>query len=511
MKFIKNNRNELFIFLVLLVSYAYFFPRWANWSQNSRLNLVLAIVDDETLAIDNYYQSSGDYFCFDRETQQGGCEHGGRVYSDKAPGVSFLAVPVYAIFRPILNASPVQQLFDTVGRNPAFANSVDEGQADLQIDRLYTAAVLYLVTVITISIPAAFLGVILYRFLGFFDTSGRWRIGVVLLYGLATSAFPYSGAFYGHQLIAVLLFGAFFITFLISQSVISPAWIIISGLMLGYAVISEYPSVLIAGIVFIYACLVLPDRRWIIVLILSGLPPGLLLMAYDWAIFRNILPLGYNYSELYKDNVHADGFISLVGPNLQAMWGITFGSFRGIFFVSPILLLAFPGFIKWWQSGKYRGELIVCIGAVISFFLFNGSSVMWHGGFGVGPRYLVPMLPFMATGLGIFILSWKDKMWAKLLVMILGSWSFLVIWVETIGGQRFPDWTPNPLFNYSLPKILSNDIARNLGMALGLSGIPSLIPLIAILAILTVLWFALNQKFRHSRISGTCTQQAGNQ
>ncbi|RMF41200.1 MAG: hypothetical protein D6755_12845, partial [Anaerolineae bacterium] len=45
-----------------------------------------------------------------------------------------------------------------------------------------------------------------------------------------------------------------------------------------------------------------------------------------------------------------------------------------------------------------------------------------------------------------------------------------------------PDWTPNPLFNYSLPYWREGNIARNLGMALGLKGISSLLPLLMILA-----------------------------
>ena len=68
----------------------------------------------------------------------------------------------------------------------------------------------------------------------------------------------------------------------------------------------------------------------------------------------------------------------------------------------------------------------------------------------------------------------------------LTLWSVLFVWTETIGGQSFPDWTGNPLFNYSLPRLLRGDIARNWGTIAGLSGWASLLPLAVILGIL--LW-----------------------
>ena len=493
---LKRHRNELIIFVVLLLCYSYFLPRWANWSQNSRLALVLAIVDEGTLSIDSYYQHTGDYFCFNRETGEGGCDRGGAHYSDKAPGTAFLAVPVYAAAKPILRSEPVQQLLSRLAQGDVFGETLNEQGSGLKTDKIYFATVLYLVTVVVVSIPSAVLGTLIYKFLGIFSRRNDWRVAAALLYGLTTNAFPYSGAFYGHQIVACLLFGAFYLAFLIGQKRLSPRWTVLVGLMLAYALITEYPTALIAAAIFGYTLIILPDRRWVIGLVLSGLPPGVLMMAYDWAIFRNVLPLGYQYSELYKDNVHAQGFLSLVGPNVKALWGITFGSFRGLFFVAPILLLAVAGFVVWWRRKQYRLEWAVCLWAVVSFFLFNGSSTMWHGAFSIGPRYLVPMLPFMAVGLGAFVIYQGAHWWTKLLVAVLGIWSFAVVWIEALGGQRFPDWTPNPLFNYSLPKFIAGDIARNLGMGAGLHGHLSLLPLLVALIGLGLVYFYRSSRRR---------------
>jgi hypothetical protein len=310
-----------------------------------------------------------------------------------------------------------------------------------------------------------------------------WSVGIVLIYGLATGAFPYAGAFYSHQLTAFLLFGAFYIAYFIHARGISPRWSLVAGFMLSYSIISEYPTVLIAAAVFLYLCLALPQKRWIVWVIVAGIPPGLLLMAYNLAIFHTPLPVGYEYSALFAE-LHSQGLISLTYPHAEALWGITFGSFRGLFYVSPVLLIGIIGFWPWWRSGKFRAEWVVCVWSVVSFFLFNGSSVMWQGGFSIGPRYLIPMLPFLVIGIGAFARRWGDELWARVLTIVLAAWSLVVVWAQTLGGQNYPDWTPEPLFNYSLPRLIANDFARNLGMALNLRGWASLFPLALVLVVL---------------------------
>src|SRR5512145_3109553 len=96
------------LFLLLLVAYAYFFPRWADWGQNSKLDLTMAIVDQGTFVIDDYYENTGDYALYQ-----------GKHYSDKAPGTSFLGVPFYALFKGLASTSLVDGLINRLANNPA--------------------------------------------------------------------------------------------------------------------------------------------------------------------------------------------------------------------------------------------------------------------------------------------------------------------------------------------------------------------------------------------------------
>jgi hypothetical protein len=463
--------TALWLFLLLLVCTAYFFPRWADWNQNSRLDLVMAIVDQGTFCIDDYYQNTGDYALFE-----------GHHYSDKAPGTSFLGVPVYWVFTRLVSLGPIENLVARLGANPAVVATLASEGTGLAADKVYYALALTFVTFFTVAIPSALLGVLLYVWAGYATQNPLHRLGVPLIYALLTNAFPYSNMFFGHQIVATLLFAAFLVLFRIERREMQPAWLLPVGFLLGYAVITEYPTALIAAGLCVYAFCVVPDRRWLVGLVLGGLVPAVLLMAYNYAIFHTPLPVGYHYSELYTEQ-HSTGLLSLSYPRPDALWGITFGSYRGLFFISPILLLAVAGLVVWGRRRTYRRAWWLCLYAVVIFFLFNGSSIMWQGGWSVGPRYLLPMLPFLATGLVFFFDAWGKRRWARLVTGLLAAWSLFAVWAESIGGQHFPDWTPNPLFNYSLPNLTADNIARNAGMLLRLSGWTSLLPLAAIMAV----------------------------
>ncbi len=83
----KNLLSGILIGAVLLVSYAYFYQgSGGDWNQNARFDLTRAIVEQHTLHIDAYHRNTGPKSVY-----------GGHYYSDKAPGVSLVAVPALAV------------------------------------------------------------------------------------------------------------------------------------------------------------------------------------------------------------------------------------------------------------------------------------------------------------------------------------------------------------------------------------------------------------------------------
>lgn len=461
-------RDAILIFIILLVSYVYVLPRWADWSQNSRLNLVRALVELNTTRIDAYVANTGDYAIYNDHS-----------YTDKPPGLSFVGLPFYAAALPLIEQPQIASLLEKVAGGGALSTTLNAEGSGLKADKIRHFVAQTLLSVVTVALPAAALGSLLYFVLVWLGMSRPVSILGTLGYGLATPAAAYAGNFYSHQFVAALLFGAFALLLFSPgrKQGIGIVRALLFGLLCGFVVISEYPTAIIVAALGIYALTRLRPIE-IVFAILGGLPPLALMAAYDLAAFGTIWPVGYSHSALWQDQHHT-GFMSITYPHPEALWGLLFSSFRGLFVRAPWLLLALPGAVIWWRSRKQRGAWWLCLVGVVGLTLFYGSSIMWWGGFGIGPRYLVPMLPFLALMATFGLQAAWSRPALKILSVVLILISAALTWLETLAGQSFPtDAIREPWLEYTLPAWEQGDIARNLGTALGLHGALSLIPLL---------------------------------
>lgn len=468
--------------LILLFVYAYFFPRWADWNQNTRLNLTLSIVETGSLTIDRYHENTGDKLYYQ-----------GRYYSDKAPGLSFAAVPVYGIMLPILNSPPISAVLDRLGSSSALEATLNPEGTGVNRQKIIFAVSQYVFTVLLVSLPSALLGLLLFRFLGRFNPSPWPRLALVLAYGLGTAALPYSTVFYSHQLGAVLTFTAFFLVFRIRWEG-APRWHLwTAGALLGFSLLSENPTAIMAAAVGLYAVFGLRDWKAGFPLALAAVPFVLLWLGYNYARFGDPLELGYQYHATFTAHAQA-GPAGFAGFRWQAFWDITFSPYKGLFFRSPFLLLAVPAFVQLWRSSRLRLELWVTLAIVILYFIHASSFYDWGGGHTAGPRYLVSMLPFLAYPI-IVLLDARAWRWVFTALAFLST---LLISAEALAGQHFPyQEMRNPWSEYVLPSWQSGDIARNLGTVLGLSSWYSLIPLFIVIGVAAwILFKGLNLRLR---------------
>ena len=169
--------------LLLFVSYAYFLPRRVDWNQNGRMDLVFAIVDQGTLAIDDYRSNTGDYAHF-----------GDHYYSDKAPGTSFLGVPVYWAFRTVARLPVIGDLLERIAAGAAPGPESPQEGAGLFPWRGYFALSLYVTMLGAIAFPSALLGLLVYRMARQLGAGITDAILLTTVYGLGTGAFPYGSA-----------------------------------------------------------------------------------------------------------------------------------------------------------------------------------------------------------------------------------------------------------------------------------------------------------------------------
>jgi hypothetical protein len=463
------------VFALLFVSYAYFY-QGGGWNENSRFDLVRAIVDDHTLAIDAYHENTGDKAHF-----------GGHYYSDKAPGLSLVSVPIYAFLR----------LF-----RPFFWT-----------EHGFVVVASYWVTLLTVGVAGAAAGAFSYR-------AGR-KLGATPFgavvgsagYGLGTIAFPLSTMLFGHQLAAFLLFLGFFWAWECKEEPVRWKAACVP-LLLGAAVLVELPTAPAAVGLAAYHAGLKPTRRTLLFAGLAALPV-LGLGAYFAAAFDSPLRVGYQWlaDPSSRDEMRNRGLVGLTYPHISVIAELLMGRFRGLLPYSPILLLSVPGFLIALSSnvetdGAPEGVLAerrraakVALGVCCYFVLFVSSYTWWQGGSSFGSRHLAPMLPFFALPVAL-VASRRPLLSTALLVP-----SLAVMLIVTSVQPKVNERLQNPFWAGLLPAfsrgvVAANDVcpaigrigntphhglvqharydAFNVGMLLGGRGPRSLAPLLAV-------------------------------
>ncbi len=415
------------VILLLFLAYAYFIPRGSLWNADTRIFLAASIVDRGQLNIDPYAPYTGDKAAYD-----------GHYYSDKAPGSSLLAVPVYVFVKLTLyqGKTPYLQLL-----------SASDAQRTDFLPR-------YLMTLLLVGMPAAVLGGLIFQFLAYLGLGPGGRMVLALGYGLGTIAFAFSTLFFSHQMVALLLFAAFSILFKIRRGTLAQRHYLTAGVLVGYAIITEYPTALIVGCLMVYAFF--PARHWRSLLLLAvGMVPSLAIAAvYNTLCFG--APWNQGYANLAGPESfrvgQSQGFMGITFPHLDALWQTTFGPYRGLFLLSPFLLMAAPGFVWLFrQCRAWRSEAWLWLGIVVVYFLFSISYYAWDGGYSLGPRQFIPALPFLALPIALAL---KRRGWVRVLTTALIALSIVVV---TLATAVFPLNDPrfdSPLTQNVLPLLL---------------------------------------------------------
>jgi hypothetical protein len=136
-------------------------------------------------------------------------------------------------------------------------------------------------------------------------------------------------------------------------------------------------------------------RRWsdVVRYVAAGVPSAVALLGYQALAFGSPFESGYD-----QKAVHEDATLFITGiPKLSNLWSYLFGS-RGMFIFTPIVAVGLVGLVLRWRDRRDQGaatSLAVCAG----FMLLQAGWVNPWGGEAPGPRYLIPMLPFLGLGL----------------------------------------------------------------------------------------------------------------
>jgi len=464
--------------LVLFASYAYFVPS-PGWNQNSRFALTRALVEHGSTIIDESHETTGDKSFRDVH-----------FYSDKAPGASLLAAIPYAAFHllsritsgelPGVAVISQDPRAAKAGRSPTIAERKPGDR--LVYNRAHRLGS-YVATVLSVGVISV-LGALAMWLVALRMAAGRVVVAstCALVWGLGTPAFAYSTALYGHQICGALLMLGFAAVVLAPKNP-DRAIAIAIGMALGLAVATEYTAIVPAALLALFWW----SRQGVHAAVWLGagaLPWTIVLAVYHTVAFGHPLSTGYDWVWLPE---FAEGMRVRYGigtPDPSALLAITFGAYRGLFYVAPVLLLAVWGLARacFVRTGNLLDATSARVAAAVCIYylLLNAGYYMWDGGAAIGPRHAVPMIGLLALGL----------VHARIAVphafAVLAGVSTIQLLLATAAMPEAPQHG-DPLWEFALGNVLHRDastdaLASNLGLLLGLPGIWSLVPLVALWA-----------------------------
>jgi hypothetical protein len=347
-------------------------------NQLAHFSLVRALADG-TAVVDPYHWETKDLSWYH-----------GHYYSTKAPGLAFLTVGPYYV----LDHSGVLGLLSRI------------------TGATKTAVALWLLGLIGAVLPTGVL-LLLLRRVGNTLEAGFGTIAAVTA-GLCTLLFPFATLFFGHALSVALGFAAFALLWRAGDDRLRPA---LAGLLAGLAVTSEYPLALVAAALGLYA--VGKGGDWIRrgALYAAGVVLGVLpLLLYNWWAFGSPLHLSYENAILQPGvtghdvlGANDEGWFGVSTPDRQVGAQLLFG-YIGLVTVTPVVVAGAAGLVLLWRKG-WRGEAVLAAALVIAFVIYNSAYTIPFGGGTPGPRFLIPILPFVALGFAAAYRAWP---WATL-------------------------------------------------------------------------------------------------
>jgi hypothetical protein len=388
---------------------------------------------------------------------------GGKVFSDKAPGLSIAAVP--SIW--------------TVGSLLPRASSSD-------LPSYWPLR--HLLTLLLVALPTVGLTILIANAVP--EAERSTRSALVAIAALGTPLWTYGTVFFGHAPAAFLITAAWFLLLGIpgTDMTLDLRRAAVGGVMAGLAFATEYPALLLVGIVF--AALLV--RRTAPAILLSA-AAGAVVGAMP-ALLYHQLAFGAPWLTGYAMKAHGDfqiiheqGISGVAVPTLEGLWGVIFGMRRGLFYYCPLFLLTPLGL---WRMVKGRGwrDAGPLLAAVVTYVCFAAGFVDWTAGWCAAARHLVPIIGLLTVialyGAGSLAENRFGAVLVAVLIAVSGTHAVLSIALT----PYFP-----PEFSAPFAQLVLPSLADGAGFSNLLSSVLRIPPWIAVIlgsatALSTLAW-----------------------
>ena len=362
-----RRRRRLALVAIVLVGLAYAtLIQSFSWNQTSHYDLIRALNSGGT-TIDRYQANTGDKAVYR-----------GHYYSARAPGLALFSLPFY----DALNIVNAESWTDAHVAPPNHRG--DE--------------MIYLIGLWGSVLPGFVLLLLVFGVAERF-APGYGAASAVAL-GLGTMVLPLSTLLFSHVFAACLGFAAFWLMLREREGPPSMLLLGLAGLLMGYAIASEYPLAFVAVVLALFLLSRRDSLNPLGVLrrggayALGGLIGIVPLLLYNHYAFHSWTHLAY--SDVPRQH---KGFFGIEAPSLRVLDTLLFDS-RGLLTISPVLIMAGVGGVLLYRRGR-RAEALTIAGVCACYAVYNSGYYLPFGGGFMGPRFLATVLPFLMCPLGL--------------------------------------------------------------------------------------------------------------
>jgi hypothetical protein len=243
--------------------------------------------------------------------------------------------------------------------------------------------------------------------------SARAAAATALALGFGTLLWPYAKMGFNATVAALtLVWGVYLVWTGVRDA--RPAMLWLSGAGFGCALLVRHELVLATLPAGLW---ILIESRWNVRAAIRRIVPVavpvaaalLLTLYYNHVRFGNILDTGY-----LRDSTAA------FGPVWAGLAGFVASPGRSLFLFAPVTALGLAAFASLWR--RDRATAVLLGGTAVILTLFYASNLYWDADRSYGPRYLVPLLPFLCLPLAPwFDLPPKSARRRLLLAVVLVS------------------------------------------------------------------------------------------